>query len=210
MIATRFGLKTAFCLLVFLLLTPTHKRAVGSMNPNKPDLPETVDAWTRTDLPQTITADTIFKYMNGAGELYLGYRFQRLEVYEYSADNQNNILVELYYMQTSDDAFGLLSLDWGGEPAILDDSLAAAGTTSAGSPTMALYGAGLLRLRADRIYARIMAYRETPAAKKAVMALGRAVVAGRTRPPTPQMIKIPALQIDSGWKLRQDRMSYFR
>jgi hypothetical protein len=180
------------------------------MNPSNPDLPKTVDAWTRPDSPRTITADTIFKYMNGAGELYIGYRFDHLEVFEYSSDNDNNILVELYYMQTSDDAFGLLSLDWGGEPIAFDGTQPIASAASARSSTTALYGAGLLRLRADNIYARVMAYRETPASKKAVLALGKAIAAGRKQPPQPELIKIPARQIDSGWKLREDRLSYFR
>ncbi len=180
------------------------------MNPSKPELPKTVGAWSRPDSPRTVTADTIFKYMNGAGELYLGYRFDHLEVFEYSTDNQNNILVELYYMQTSDDTFGLLSLDWGGEPIVLNGSRADAAADSVWSSTTALYGAGLLRLRADRIYARIMAYRQTPASKKAVLALGKAIAAGRKQPPAPELVKIPASQIGSEWKLREDRLSYFR
>ena len=81
MITNRLSLKTTFFLLVILLLLSTHKGAFGSMNPSNPDLPKTVDAWTRPDSPRTITADTIFKYMNGAGELYIGYRFDHLEVF---------------------------------------------------------------------------------------------------------------------------------
>jgi hypothetical protein len=58
--------------------------------------------------------------MNGAGELYIGYRFRHLDVYEYTSGSEENILVELYYMETPDDAFGLLSLDWGGESVTLN------------------------------------------------------------------------------------------
>jgi hypothetical protein len=148
--------------------------------------------------------------MNAAGELYLGYRFDNLEVFEYSSANQKNILVELYYMQTSDDAFGLLSLDWGGEPVVLESSRAETASVSDGSSTTALYGAGLLRLRADRIYARIMAYRETPASKKAVLSLGQAVAAGQKHPAAPELVKIPVPKIGSAWSLRKDRLSYFR
>ena len=81
----RLFLKTTFFLLVMFLFISTHKGAVGSMIPTKPELPITVDAWSRPDTPRTITAETIFKYMNGAGELYLGYRFDHLEVFEYSS-----------------------------------------------------------------------------------------------------------------------------
>jgi len=41
----------------------------------------------------------------------------------------------------------------------------------------ALYGAGLLRLCAGSLYARILAEHETSTAKEAVLALGRAVAA---------------------------------
>jgi hypothetical protein len=54
--------------------------------------------------------------MNGAGELYLGYRFRHLEVFDYLSTNKDHILLELYYMERPEDAFGLLSLDWGGKP----------------------------------------------------------------------------------------------
>ena len=210
MVLIRLPLISAFVLLVILVLMSTYKGAVGDMNPTRPELPKTVDAWSRPDTPRTITAETIFKYMNGAGELYLGYRFDQLEVLEYSSANQNNILVELYYMQTSDDAFGLLSLDWGGESIALNGPRAETASVSDLSSITALYGAGLLRLRADRIYARIMAYRETPASKKAVLALGKAIAAGRKHPAEPDLVKIPVPKIGSAWRLRKDRLSYFR
>jgi hypothetical protein len=210
MVTIRLPLKLAFFLPVILLLMPTQEGAVSSMNPSKPELPETVGAWSLSASPRIITAETIFEYMNGAGELYLGYRFDHLEVFEYSSENQNDILVELYYMQTSDDAFGLLSLDWGGESRVLEGPRADSTAVSAWSSTTALYGAGLLRLRTDRIYARIMAYRETPASKNAVLALGKAIAAGRKHSPEPELIKIPALIIGTEWKLREDRLSFFR
>ncbi len=84
------------------------------MNINKPNLPERIGVWIKPDSPQLHNSENIFDYMNGAGELYIGYRFRHLEVFDYTSANQHKIFVELYYMETSDDAFGLLSLDWGG------------------------------------------------------------------------------------------------
>ena len=66
-------------------------------------LPKNVGHWTRPDSPQVINSKNIFEYMNGAGELYLGYRFHHLDVFDYTSQNQDNILVELYFMETSDD-----------------------------------------------------------------------------------------------------------
>lgn len=174
------------------------------------NLPKTIGHWAGPDEPRVINSGNIFAYMNGAGELYLGYRFRHLEVFEYKFDNRDNILVELYFMETPDDAFGLLSLDWGGEPISFSGSPPHAAKKSLPSSTRALYGAGLLRIWSDNLYARVMAFRETPASKQAVLALGQAITANRKNPPEPELLKIPALAIDSSWKLRKDRLSFFR
>ena len=67
------------------------------MTESKPVLPKTVRDWSRPDSPRLVNAKNIFDYMDGAGELYIGYRFRHLEVYEYKTESQKNILVELYY-----------------------------------------------------------------------------------------------------------------
>lgn len=180
------------------------------MNADKPNLPKTVGVWNRLESRRIINSKNIFKYMNGAGELYLGYRFRHLEVFDYTSSDQGNILVELYFMESPDDAFGLLSLDWGGEPVSFDGAPTATSKKSFTSPTRALYGGGLLRLWSDYIYTRIMAERETPASKEAVLAIGKAIAAGTQDPPEPALVKILPLEIDAVWKLRVDRLSFFR
>jgi len=180
------------------------------MNAAKLNLPKTVGIWNRPDLPQVVTSNNIYKYMNGAGELYLGYRFRHLEVFDYSSGNQENILVELYFMETSDDAFGLLSLDWGGEPVSLSDSATKPSDQSPASEINALYGAGLLRVWSDNLYARVMAYSETPASKQAVLDLGHAITVNRKNAPRPALVNILSPQVGSDWKLRKDRLSFFR
>lgn len=202
--------KTALLLLFLFATLSVHEGATAKMEQGKPDLPKTVGIWTRPDSPRVIDATTIFKYMNGAGELYLGYRFDHLEVYEYTADNQENILVELYFMKTSDDAFGLLSLDWGGDPVTFNDSSTSEAKPTPAPSVSALYGKGLLRIWSDDIYARVMAYRETPVSKEAVLSLGRAITANRKNSSPPGLFKVLPDTIDSAWRLRRDRISYFR
>ena len=180
------------------------------MNAGKLDLPKTVGVWNRPESPRIINSKNIFKYMNGAGELYLGYRFRHLEVFDYASADQGNILVELYFMENADDAFGLLSLDWGGEPVSFDGAPAAISNQFFSASTRALYGGGLMRLWSDDIYARIMAERETPASKEAVLALGKAIAAGTQYPPEPALVKLLPLEIDTVWKLRVDRLNFFR
>ncbi len=73
-----------------LTITVTVSISAGAsskMKKNQVDLPKTIGVWTRQDSVQRVDSKNIFKYMNGAGELYLAYRFNHLEVYEYIAVN---------------------------------------------------------------------------------------------------------------------------
>jgi len=170
-------------------------------------LPKSVGLWTRSPSPQKIDATNIFKYMNGAGELYLGYRFKNLNVYQYTSKTEDEILVELYFMENSDDAFGLLSLDWGGEPVVLaDGALPPQGDSS----IRALYGAGLLRIWLGNLYARVMTFRETGESKKAVLNLGKAIAAHRDTPAEPALLKKISSDAGLNWRIRKDRLSFFR
>ena len=174
------------------------------------NLPTTIGAWTRSDSARIIDSSNIFNYMNGAGELYLAYGFDHLEVYTYTADRQESILVEVYVMNTSNDAFGLLSLDWGGEPVTIHSTSASPAYPTVSPPFRALYGGGLLRIWAATIYARVMAHRETTESKEAVISLGKAIVLGRKVTGEPDLLKVLPQNLDGDWKLRKDRVAYFR
>ncbi len=113
-------------------------------------------------------------------------------------------------MDTSDDAFGLLSLDWGGDPVTFSESPINDAIRPIAPSSKALYGGGLLRMWSDTIYARVMAYRETPASKEAVLALGRAIATNRKNPSEPELSHVLPQIIGSDWTLRSDRIGYFR
>ena len=168
------------------------------MQSNKINLPDTIDRWRLEDPPKRIDSENIFDYMNGAGELYLGYHFDHLWVYEYRDQSGNDILVELYHMKGSNDAFGLLSLDWGGE----------AETTTVTFP-QALYGKGLLRVWSDNIYVRIMAVKETPMARDVILQLGKIIASNRSNPSPPKLLRVLKPMLGSHWTLRRDRIGYF-
>jgi len=165
-------------------------------------LPLSLDGWTRPAAVRRIEPAAMFEYMDGAGELYLAYRFDHLDVAEYASGGQGEILVELYWMRSSDDAYGLLSGDWGGEPVALKEA------RPAGVPR-ALYGAGLLRIWSDGVYARILASRESEASTRAVLAIGRAIVAGRADPSPPRLAAgLP--DAAAGYALRRDTACFLR
>jgi hypothetical protein len=110
------------------------------------------------------------------------------------------MLVELYWMETSDDAFGLLSNDWGGEQV----------RPATGTSPIELYGAGLLRVWSGNLYARILAEKETPASRERVLELGRAIAAGRPETPRPALWAALPPSLDAGHALAADRICYLR
>lgn len=202
--------KTMLFFVTIIMISLLLEGVGAEMTANTGNLPKTVGVWTRPDSAWIVDSSNIFNYMNGAGELYLAYRFDHLEVYEYTADQQDDILVEVYVMNSSNDAFGLLSLDWGGDAVTFSSSPEFPANTTVAPPARALYGEGLLRMAAGSIYARILAYRETPESKEAVLALGQAIAANREPPAEPGLLKVLPQSIDSAWTLRNDRIGYFR
>ena len=187
--------------------------AVSAARPEEPErpamnetLPQSVGNWSLSGPAKRVEPKAIFDYMDGAGELYLGYRFKSLDVYEYKSSSQDEILVELYWMDTSDDAWGLLSGDWGGEVVDLDSISGHA----AKSEVRALYGAGLLRICSGDLYSRVLAYQETDASKQAVLALGRAIVAGRAQSKAPRLTQVLPRTIGPRFTLRTDSIVFLR
>ena len=169
-------------------------------------LPQSIEGWNLAGPPKKVEPKAIFDYMDGAGELYLGYRFRSLDVYEYKSPGRDEILVELYWMETSDDAWGLLSSDWGGE----NLQLGPATSHERADEIRALYGAGLLRLWSGNLYARVLTYQETDASKQAVLALGKAIVAGRPESTPPRLTQVLPRTIGARFSLRTDQIVFLR
>ncbi len=174
------------------------------MNP-----PSSVFEWTLAGPASRVDSTNIFEYMDGAGELYLGYRFDRLDAFTYKAQDRPDILLEIYLMKSPDDAFGLLSQDWGGEPTVLSDAVPPEPAQQTVPGSRALYGAGLLRVWSGDLYLRIMANEETPESRAAVMELGRRLVRGRPEPPRPDLLgALP--ETACGGKLDPQSLRFFR
>ena len=196
--------------LVFFLILFQSKGVPENMNATLLKMPERVDIYTKIDSVQVIDSTNIFDYMDGAGELYLGYRFDHMEVFEYNAENQPEIVAELYIMETPDDAFGLLSMDWSGNPVLGDILSATPGNKNIAPKARALYGSGLLRLCSGNLYARILAYRETEESQKAVLELGRYMITFRPVTQEPELLSVIPVTTSSGWGIMTNRIGYFR
>jgi len=175
-------------------------------SPMNVTLPQLVGGWTLSGPAKRDEPNAIFDYMDGAGELYLGYRFKFLDVYEYTKPGESDILVELYLMDSSGDAYGLLSGDWGGDAV----DLASDPGHATPSVVRALYGAGLLRIWSGDLYARVLTYQESDASKQAVLAIGKAIVAGRPELLAPRLIQSLPQAVGQQFALRADRAVYLR
>ena len=200
---TGSNIRTFFLIMVFVSMAASQDKLV--------QLPESAGVWTRTEALKRVTEKTIFEYMDGAGELYIGYRFDRLDVATYQAPEKEDISAELYWMESSDDAFGLLSLDWSGESVFSPVNLRLdSNALMPIPPHRCLYAAGLLRLWSGRLYARILAFPETPESREAVMQIGRALMAGQEHLPPPRFISVLPPRISDGWLLESNQVSFLR
>jgi hypothetical protein len=124
-------------------------------------MPSEVSGYRAAGSDHDYDRKTIFEYIDGAGEVYLQYAYRTVRVREFARQGQPGISIQLFDMGRSADAFGIFSVD-------REDDDAGIGQDSE-------YGGGLLRFWKGCFFVCISAERETPEAKEAVLALGRAV-----------------------------------
>jgi hypothetical protein len=72
-------------------------------------LPERIAGWTRGDSSIVYDRETIFDYINGAGEVYRSYAFSHVVVAVYAGPEGPDITVELFDMGNPADAYGVFS-----------------------------------------------------------------------------------------------------
>jgi hypothetical protein len=116
-------------------------------------LPDKLNGWKLQE--QNVYDDsTLYEYINGGAELYLSYGFEELLNLRYEQSDQPEIIVDIFHMGRSQQAFGVFS-----HSRELIDS-----TFGQGSQ----YTAGLLLFWKGPYYVSILASPETPASKKMV------------------------------------------
>jgi len=121
-------------------------------------LPERIEAWSAVPEDRLFDDQTIFEYINGAGEVYRAYNMKRCLSRRYSAPGQPDIVLDVFDMGSSADAFGVFTHDRDGEALPIGQG--------------ALYRPGWLSFWKDRFFISIYAQEETEPAVKAVKALG--------------------------------------
>ncbi|MGQ9672788.1 MAG: DUF6599 family protein [Candidatus Aminicenantales bacterium] len=154
-------------------------------------LPREMNGWRAKSEDQFFNRDNIFDYMDGAGEIYLAFDFQFLFVREYARKNFPSVVVEVYQMGSSEDAYGVFTQDTDGEEVRCGQA--------------AVYAGGLLRFWKDTVFARILADKEKPEARSLVMKMGETLAAAIPREgKMPELIKFLPTQ-----GLRPQTIRYF-
>jgi Family of unknown function (DUF6599) len=126
--------------------------------------PSEIAGWNWDQEDKTYTPKTLFQYIDGAAEVYLAYRVQRVSVRRYLKPGQPDIVAEVYQMASSEDAFGVFSLE-------LQDPEAGIGQGSE-------FGGSLLRFWKGRFFATVLGEGTGKEMEGAVLSLGRVLAAG--------------------------------
>ncbi len=126
-------------------------------------LPAAALGWTADPKDERYDAETIFDYIDGAGEVYRAYNMKALLSRRYRKPGGPDIIADLFDMGSSADAFGVFSHDLDGE----DWGLGQA----------SLYKGGLLNLWRGRYFLAVFAEGESGESEAAVREIGRRAAA---------------------------------
>ncbi len=97
---------------LFILLLLIGCSSSNDMEKNlslKKIIPGEVSGWHREGDVEKYDRETIFRYMNGAGEIYRMYDYRGMEVLRMVKVEQPEIKIEMFDMGSPDDAFGVFS-----------------------------------------------------------------------------------------------------
>lgn len=162
---------TAAVLLSIGALVPMCARDVPPAQRLASLIPATVGPWL-SEAEETYGPESIFEYIDGAGEVYRAYNMRLLAARRFHKDGRPDIVVDAFDMGSSADAYGVFTHDLDGEDAGIGQ-----GST---------YKAGLLGFWKDRYFVSVYAEAETPETRAAVLELGREIasaIPGRGEPP---------------------------
>jgi hypothetical protein len=130
-------------------------------------LPQNIAGWVPAGDGEIFTRETIFDYMDGAGEVYLAYDFDHLLVREYVKPSAPPIVAEVYQMASAEDAYGIFTHDTDGEKVEIGAD--------------AIYSGGYLRFWKGTLFVRLLAEKETEGVKTAVLTMGKTIAAAITQ-----------------------------
>jgi hypothetical protein len=122
-------------------------------------LPSEAGDWKWDGNEMKYDSKTLFKYIDGAAELYLAYGFQNLTVRRFEKSGRPPIIAELYEMDFSEDAYGVFSFEHQDE--------------DVGIGQGSEFGGGLLRFWKGKYFASIYAEGEGAEVESGILEIGR-------------------------------------
>jgi hypothetical protein len=131
----------------------------GKMN-QEISLPKEAGGWKWDEKEMKYDSRTLFKYIDGAAELYLAYGFQNLTVRKFEKSNQPPLILELYGMASSEDAYGVFSFEHQDE------------TVGIGQGSE--FGGGLLRFWKGKYFVSVYAEGEGTEIESGILKMGGA------------------------------------
>lgn len=123
-------------------------------------LPSEAGGWKWDGKEMKYNSKTLFSYIDGAAELYLAYGFQNLTVRRFEKSNQPPIILELYEMASSEDAYGVFSFEH-------QDEAVGIGQGSE-------FGGGLLRFWKGKYFVSVYAEGEGTEVESGILKMGGA------------------------------------
>jgi hypothetical protein len=155
-----------FIFFLQLLIGPPVLSVIKKSHPDslevlRASLPDQIDGWSAKPEDSFFDAQTIFDYIDGAGELYLAYKMRNCLSRRYLKTNDPAIVLDIFELDSSDNAFGVFTHDQDGEPLDVGQG--------------ALYRVGWLSFWKNRFFVSIYAEEETTASEDAVKKLGKLV-----------------------------------
>lgn len=165
--------------------------AGGDVKDLAQSIPKKILDWRAAGQDAVYDRKTIYNYMDGGAEVYLTFDFRNVFVRKYQDPSRDEIVLDIYDMDSPEEAFGIFSCD-------RQDPEAGIGQESE-------YGYGLLRFRQGRFFVSITASGDEQRAEKAILELGKAV-APLLGPPGPLPDLLKCLPQPG---LKENRTSYF-
>ncbi|MBP1698899.1 MAG: hypothetical protein H6Q41_4087 [Deltaproteobacteria bacterium] len=138
-------------------------------------LPSEAGGWKWDGKELKYDSRTLFKYIDGAAELYLAYGFENLTVRRFEKSNQPPLIIELYDMGSSEGAYGVFSYEQQDEE------------TGIGQGSE--FGGGLLRFWKGNYFVSIYAEGEGAEVESGILKMGRAAADSiSTQGPEPKLV----------------------
>ncbi|MBN1105135.1 MAG: hypothetical protein JXL84_17105 [Deltaproteobacteria bacterium] len=140
-----------------------EKFYADSLDSLKASLPPAIGPWKPDGEDRVFDDKTIFDYIDGAGEVYRAYHMRRCLSRRYASSHAPAIILDIFDMGSSKDAYGVFTHDRDGDPVDLGQE--------------GLYRAGWLRFWKDRFFVSIFDEAQTVDSREAAKGLGNAVAA---------------------------------